>query len=154
VAGPSDSNFVLARYNTNGSLDTTFDSISSLNNTPSYAENAAPVLLDSTTSIYDYELAVLNSGNGNYSGAGVTLTRHGGASTQNVFFASGNLVFSVGNTGSQGTGGALMGTGSTTVNIVDTVAAPTALDLAIASDTGLSNGYQRGGTLESDNQWK
>lgn len=90
--------FALAQYNSDGSLDTHFNAtIDTLNNSPSYVENANPLVLDSTVQIYDAELAALNSGNGNFSGASVTLARQGGANVQDVFSSSGNLSFSGGN---------------------------------------------------------
>ncbi|MCP4963800.1 MAG: hypothetical protein GY926_01025, partial [bacterium] len=52
----------LVRYNADGSLDTTFDSISTLDGTPSFTEGGAAVL-DSDVEIRDAELDALNSGN-------------------------------------------------------------------------------------------
>ena len=183
VAGSSsidgNSDFALARFNADGSLDTTFGATNTLNGHPVYTENGTPVVLDSDVRVSDIGLAAV----GNYNGATLTLTRHGGATTDDHFSAinggtlgaltqGGSLVaggvtvgtvtansggtlavafnanatvslvnkvlqqiaysngsstpeasvqidwtFSDGNTGSQGTGGAMSAVGSTTVHI-------------------------------------
>jgi len=77
--------FAVVRYNSDGSLDSSFDS-------PAQIENGPAVALDNLIQIYDTELAAGD----NYAGASVTLSRHGGASAQDVFSASGNLSFSNG----------------------------------------------------------
>ena len=77
----------LVRYNSDGSLDSTFDAVNTLNGTPTYTENGSAVVLDSTVQIYDAELAA----QGHYAGASITLARHGGANSQDVFSGSGNL---------------------------------------------------------------
>ncbi len=89
----------VARYNANGSLDTTFAiaGSNSLGGTIGYTENAAAIALDSSVAIYDSELAALANGAGNYSGASVTVARHGGASSQDVFSSGGTLTLSGGN---------------------------------------------------------
>ena len=95
VAGSSsnttDGDFALVRFNSDGSLDATFNntpnSASSLNNLVSFTEHSSPVGIANGVTIYDAELAAL----GNYGGASVTLARHGGASTQDVFSARGSL---------------------------------------------------------------
>lgn len=92
----NNSNFALVRFNSNGTIDTTFAPVNTLNNTPNYVENAPPAALDSNVQIYDAELSALNGGNGNYNGASVTLARQGGANAQDVFSGSGNLSFSGG----------------------------------------------------------
>ncbi|TAN70884.1 MAG: hypothetical protein EPN17_03475 [Methylobacter sp.] len=83
--------FVLARYNTDGSLDNSFNPnpVSTLNSKSGYHENGAPVVLDSTVQIYDAELAA----QGNYNGASVTLARHGGSNAEDVFSGGGQLKF-------------------------------------------------------------
>ncbi len=86
----SNASFVLARYNSDGSLDGSFDAVNTLNSTPRYTENGAAAVLDSTVQIYDAELA----DQGHYNGASITLARHGGANSQDVFAGSGNLSFS------------------------------------------------------------
>ena len=182
VGGSTNGDFALARYNTNGSLDITFDAVNTLNGTANYNNRNIAVALDSSVQIYDAELAA----QGNYNGASIKLYRHGGAASQDVFSGSGNLnitndnaalsgivigqvvngngamtltfnsnatqervntalsslaysnsstnppasvqidwIFSDGNNGSQGTGGALTATGSTTVVIAGGSAYPT-----------------------------
>lgn len=76
-------NFVFVRYNADGSLDTRFDLSDTLNDSVAYIENAEPIVLDSNVQIYDADLASIN----NYSGANITLVRHGGASSQDIFSA-------------------------------------------------------------------
>ncbi|MCP4375674.1 MAG: hypothetical protein GY794_05805, partial [bacterium] len=83
--------FALVRYNADGTLDTSFDSVSTLNNTPTFIEDGAAVVLDATVDIRDTELDALNGSLGNYDGASVTLSRNGGVSTDDVFsFSDGN----------------------------------------------------------------
>ena len=77
----------LVRYNTNGSLDTSFGATSTLNGTPTFVENGLAVVLDSNVTIIDPELSASN----NFSGATLTLVRSGGASSQDVFSATGTL---------------------------------------------------------------
>jgi hypothetical protein len=69
------------RYNADGTLDYTFDSVNTLNGAPSYVENGAPVVLDGDVQVYDAELAA----QGDYAGARLTLARHGGASAEDLF---------------------------------------------------------------------
>ncbi|WP_374682213.1 DUF4347 domain-containing protein, partial [Accumulibacter sp.] len=190
VAGTSkpfsgDYDFAIVRYNTDGSLDTRFNTSDTLGGSVAYTEDAAPVVLDNNVVVFDAELSALN----NFSGATLTLVRNGGASSQDVYSATGslatltqggNLVFSGttigtvttnsggtllltfngnatqtlvnsalgaiayrnssaappatvlinwtfddGNTGVQGSGGALTASGSTTVNITAVNDAPT-----------------------------
>ena len=73
--------FALARYNPDGSLDTSFGGISSLNHTASYTENATPIVLDSSINLIDAELALAND----FSGASVALQRQGAANPQDTF---------------------------------------------------------------------
>ncbi|MCP5090227.1 MAG: hypothetical protein GY949_04815, partial [Gammaproteobacteria bacterium] len=89
----SNDDFAYARYNSDGTLDTTFDSVplNSLDGTPGFLEDGAAVVLDTDVEIRDAELDALNSGNGNYDGASVTLVRNGGASAEDVFSATGTL---------------------------------------------------------------
>ncbi len=90
VAGSSDGNIALARYNYDGSLDETFDPINTLNGRPRYIESGAAVVLDGTVQIDDVDLAA----QGHYAGTSITLARSGGANSQDVFSAGGNLSFS------------------------------------------------------------
>ncbi|MCP4963953.1 MAG: hypothetical protein GY926_01825, partial [bacterium] len=185
----TDYDFALTRYNTDGSLDTSFDLVNTLDGTPTFAEGSATVVLDVDVDVSDSELDALNGGLGNYDGASVTLVRNGGASADDVFSNSGLLgtltesgaldyngttigtvttnsggtllltfntnatsalvdstlqsiaysnssdnppataqidwSFDDGNTGSQGSGGALQAVGSTTVTITAVNDAPT-----------------------------
>ncbi|MBI5278479.1 MAG: hypothetical protein HY854_18715 [Burkholderiales bacterium] len=87
----SDNDFGIVRLNADGSLDTTFagTAIDTLSGTVAYTEDAAAIALDSAVAVYDVEL----SGADNFSGASVTLARNGGAESDDVFSAMGNLVF-------------------------------------------------------------
>jgi uncharacterized delta-60 repeat protein len=203
-AGPPD--LALVRYNSDGSLDTSFGNGAGLNGPAFFIEDGSPAVLNAGATVHDADLDAA----GSYAGASLTLARHGGADAQDVFGASGNLAalnegghivlsgvtigtvthdsagmlsltfdasatearvnevmreityfntsdipaalaqvdwsFSDGNTGAQGSGGALAATGSTTVHItavddapVNTV--PTAFDTPSNTDhaiTGLS----------------
>ncbi|MCP4966755.1 MAG: hypothetical protein GY926_16200, partial [bacterium] len=66
-------------------------SFTNLNGTPTFTEDGAAVVLDADVVVSDIELDALNSGNGDYDGASVTLVRNGGVSTEDVFsFSDGN----------------------------------------------------------------
>jgi len=113
----SENDFALLRFNTDGSLDTTFSggvvttdinntsddrgtalaiqTISRLNdNSVAFTEGGTPVILDSTVKIYDPELAAAKD----YKGASITLARQGGANGEDLFsspfFNNGNVVIS------------------------------------------------------------
>ncbi|CDT99645.1 putative Ig family protein [Vibrio coralliirubri] len=60
-----------------------------LDSTPAYTEGGSAVVIDSDVTISDTELDVLNSGNGNYDGASLTISRNNGASSNDVFGHSG-----------------------------------------------------------------
>ena len=98
IAGTSGGNFAAIRLNADGTLDTSFGNLpgSSLGDAVSYTEGTAAIVLDTSVAVYDAELAALNGGLGDYSGASVTLSRHGGASSQDVFSGLGNLSLSGG----------------------------------------------------------
>ncbi|TMJ01411.1 MAG: hypothetical protein E6G97_16135 [Alphaproteobacteria bacterium] len=68
-----------------------------LDNTPTFIEGGAAVVLDGNALAHDVELDALNAGSGNYNGATLTLARHLGASAQDVFAASGTLQLTAGN---------------------------------------------------------
>lgn len=100
LAGRSDKEIVLVRYNSNGSIDSTFndsdnENASTLNNSLVIYEenNFSPTLLDTSVALYDADLAKLNNGIGNYNQSSITLSRQGGANSDDIFFASGNLSF-------------------------------------------------------------
>lgn len=79
-------NLLIARINTDGSLDTTFGGgASTLDGTPTYALGDAPVVLDANVQVSDAEFDAA----GSYQGATLTLERHGGASADDVFSYSG-----------------------------------------------------------------
>ncbi|MCP3854610.1 MAG: hypothetical protein GY698_07755, partial [Actinomycetia bacterium] len=70
-----------------------------LDGTPAFTEGGAAQVLDIDVTIADSELDALNSGNGNYNGASVTLVRDGGVSTDDVFsFSDGNGITLFGGT--------------------------------------------------------
>ena len=79
--------FALARYNSDGSLDTSFGAATALNGPAFFAEDTAPTVLNARATVHDAELDAANS----YAGASLTLARHGGANAEDVFGASGHL---------------------------------------------------------------
>ena len=93
VAGTSNNgsndDFAVVRYNSDGTLDTGFDSIlaNTLNGAPTFTEDGPAVILDSNVQIQDAELTAAD----NFSGATLTLVRNGGANAQDVFSATGSL---------------------------------------------------------------
>ncbi|WP_300329058.1 DUF4347 domain-containing protein, partial [Accumulibacter sp.] len=87
VAGVGAGDFALVRYGSTGTLDATFNGTNTLDGAPSHTEGGSPVVLDGNVQVFDAEL----SGAGNYSGATLTLARHGGANAQDVFSATGVL---------------------------------------------------------------
>ncbi|MCP4378170.1 MAG: cadherin repeat domain-containing protein, partial [bacterium] len=62
-----------------------------LDGAPSFTEDVAAVIFDNDVAISDADLDVLNSGNGNYNGASLTLVRNGVASAEDLFSATGTL---------------------------------------------------------------
>ncbi|MDR4481116.1 MAG: delta-60 repeat domain-containing protein [Nitrospira sp.] len=91
VAGTStiggDYDFAVVRYNSDGTLDSRFNTRDSLGGTIAYTEKATAVVLDNDVTIFDAELSTLN----NFGGATLTLARNGGANAQDVYSASGLL---------------------------------------------------------------
>jgi serralysin len=83
------SDFTVVRYNPDGSLDTRFGGKSSLDNTAVYAGKGQPVVLDSNARIFDADL----NKQGHYGGASISLHRHGGINSEDVFSAAGKLSF-------------------------------------------------------------
>jgi uncharacterized delta-60 repeat protein len=218
VAGWSNGDFALVRYNSDGWLDSTFsvpeDSLQQFG--PAlFVENTTPVILAFEAQILDAELST----GGQYSGATLTLQRHGEPSPQDVFSSAGGTLtilnpgsyfsvdsvtigrvttniagtltltfntnatqtlvnkamqqiayantsdappgsvvidwtFSDGNTGAQGTGGALSVTGSTMVNITAVNDAPYVAvsipNLTIQADTAFSYTMPAGTFLDPD----
>ncbi|MDD5214961.1 MAG: FG-GAP-like repeat-containing protein [Methylococcales bacterium] len=94
LSGSSVSDIALVRYNSDGSLDKSFNPINTLDGVANYTENGTPVILDDTVQIYDAELAA----QGNYNGASITLKRQGTANPDDVFssafFSAQNVVVS------------------------------------------------------------
>ncbi|WP_053076586.1 hypothetical protein [Caenimonas sp. SL110] len=90
---PEDYDRVLLRYNADGTLDTTFNNAYSLGEAVSYTENAGAIVLDATAQVYDAELTAQDS----YGGSTLTLSRHGGASADDVFGSSGEISLADGN---------------------------------------------------------
>ena len=86
----SSSSFAIVRYDSDGSLDTTFgEGNSTLNGSPTwYGEDA--VVLDNDAIIGDAELSAAD----NFAGSTLTLERQGGANANDVFSAIGLPVFS------------------------------------------------------------
>ncbi|PPC75908.1 hypothetical protein C4K68_18110, partial [Pokkaliibacter plantistimulans] len=81
---------------TNGGADTLITlnsapSFSSLNGGATYTEDGTAVVIDSDVTVADTELDALNSVQGNYNGASVTISRSGGANTDDQFGNSGLL---------------------------------------------------------------
>lgn len=63
----------------------------SLNQTPTYtiSSSSSPIVLDGSVTVIDPELSAINSGNGNWNGATLTLARDGGARSNDVFTYNG-----------------------------------------------------------------
>jgi serralysin len=76
----------ITRYNTDGSIDQSFGQTDSLS---VYQQNAAAVVLNNGAQIFDAEL----NARGNYNGSSVSLVRHGGINSQDVFSGTGKLGF-------------------------------------------------------------
>lgn len=86
VVGSSNGDFAMVRFNTDGSVDTSLTTAeNTLDNLPTLTKSGyESVTLDPDVQVFDTEL----SSTGNYSGATLTLSRHGGASPQDVFSAA------------------------------------------------------------------
>ncbi|MEW8286385.1 MAG: FG-GAP-like repeat-containing protein, partial [Candidatus Thiodiazotropha endolucinida] len=66
-------------------------SVTTLDGAPTFVENGAAVVLDADVNVSDAELDALNSGQGDYNGASLTLVRDGAANSDDVFsFNDGN----------------------------------------------------------------
>ncbi|WP_462173742.1 tandem-95 repeat protein [Pseudoalteromonas xiamenensis] len=64
---------------------------SNLNGAATFTEGGSTVVIDSDVVVADTELDALNSSNGNYNNASLTIVRNGGASSEDVFGNSGLL---------------------------------------------------------------
>ncbi len=89
-----------------------------LDGTPSYTEGAAAVQLDANSTISDLEMDALNSGNGDYSGASLTIARNGGADASDLLsvITGGNLTAAGGPNG----GGTVTAGGNVIATIANT----------------------------------
>lgn len=133
-------NFGVMRLNADGSLDTTFNGTAenTLGGTVAYTENAAPVALDTSVAIFDADLAALAGGVGNYSGASITLARHGGANPTDVFSAMGSLGLVAGaatltESGSQVTVGSFTNTAGTLAVTFNSLATQARVNTVLSS---------------------
>ncbi|HMR63279.1 MAG TPA: choice-of-anchor D domain-containing protein [Anaerolineae bacterium] len=79
---------------------------SGLDGSPIFTEGGAAVLLDTTVTLTDTELSAA----GNYSGTTLTLVRHSGANTEDVFSATGTLSSIAAASGNLVVGGTSIGT--------------------------------------------
>ncbi|MEM7454635.1 MAG: LamG-like jellyroll fold domain-containing protein, partial [Planctomycetota bacterium] len=73
----------VVRLNHDGSLDSTLGT-NTLDGNPTYVEGGSPIVLDADVVVVDSELDALNGGDGNYSGASITISRNGGANAEDV----------------------------------------------------------------------
>jgi large repetitive protein len=72
--------------------------LSGVNGGSTYIENGTAVVIDADASVSDADFDVLNSANGNYSGASLVIARSGGAvSSDLIGFANGNGINQIGN---------------------------------------------------------
>jgi uncharacterized delta-60 repeat protein len=85
VGNGTNIDFAVVRYNSDGSLDTTFNPQGSLGGTVAFTEDGAAVRLDTDVALSDIDLDGLNGGLGDYAGATLTLARQGGANAQDAF---------------------------------------------------------------------
>ncbi len=85
----------IARLNPDGSLDSTYQS-GLLDGNPTYIEDGAAVVLDGNVQIFDADLNNNFDYVDDFGGSSLTLERNGGANSDDVFSATGNLVFNAG----------------------------------------------------------
>ncbi|MGD9829982.1 MAG: putative Ig domain-containing protein, partial [Hyphomicrobiaceae bacterium] len=128
--------FAVVRYNADGSLDTTFDSVGSVVRAVAYTEDGSAVIVDGGAQVFDAELAA----QGHYDGATLTLARAGGANADDVFAATGNLVLSAGDVILSGvTIGTVTNTGGTLAITFNADATQTRVDEAMRWITYANN---------------
>ncbi|MCV6621758.1 MAG: DUF4347 domain-containing protein, partial [Cellvibrionaceae bacterium] len=84
-----ESRTLVFKLDANGVLDQSFAPSSTINDEPTYVEGAAPIVLDPSIDIVDAELDALNSGQGNYAGASLTVERVGGANAEDLLAIAG-----------------------------------------------------------------
>ncbi|MGR5499079.1 tandem-95 repeat protein, partial [Vibrio sp. DNB22_10_4] len=65
--------------------------IAGLDATPLFSEGGSAVVIDSDVTVSDTELDALNSAQGNYDGASITIVRAGGAQSGDVYGSNGSL---------------------------------------------------------------
>jgi hypothetical protein len=70
----------MARYNSDGSPDTSFGGQPALSGTVSFTEDGSPAVLNADATVDDAALGA----SGNYSGTTLTLMRHGGANAADL----------------------------------------------------------------------
>jgi uncharacterized delta-60 repeat protein len=114
----SPSGFAIVKYNSDGSIDNIYGE-SSLTRQLSYHKsnlqlNYTP--FDESVKIYDPELAALNNGEGNYSGSSITLSRHGGANSEDKFSDSSSF-YGLGGATKPENGDVLVDFGFSSINI-------------------------------------
>ena len=83
----SGADYATVRYNSDGSLDTSFGIVTPLGGSAFFTEGGAAAVLNARATVHDVNLDTA----GSYDGASLTLARHGGADAQDMFGASGNL---------------------------------------------------------------
>ncbi|MEY4862169.1 MAG: hypothetical protein RLZ51_264, partial [Pseudomonadota bacterium] len=105
----------ISRLNPDGSSDITYDNVrtNSIASSAAYTEGNTPTVLSPNAAVFDTELFAI----GHFNGASLTLSRHGGASAQDQFHASGTLAAL--------TEGSSLIVGSTTIGTVTTNSAGT-----------------------------
>ncbi|MFK8030204.1 MAG: LamG-like jellyroll fold domain-containing protein, partial [Gammaproteobacteria bacterium] len=95
VAGRTDAGRVgihLTRFDSNGQQDLSFNTVNTLDNNPTFVEGGSAVTIDSDVLVFDRELSEIDD----FGGATLTLVRNGSANSEDVFSATGNLVFNGG----------------------------------------------------------
>ncbi|TFW19979.1 hypothetical protein E4L96_10945 [Massilia arenosa] len=81
-----NSDLLIARFNSDGSLDTSFGMDDGIDLTVAHATASTPVLLNPILSVFDAELAATS-----YDGAHLTIARLGGANAGDVFSTAGSV---------------------------------------------------------------
>jgi uncharacterized delta-60 repeat protein len=97
----------VVRYNSDGSIDTTFNPLNTLDAQISYTENTAAVGLDTDVLVYDADLASA----GSYAGSTLRLQRQGSVNSDDQFSAvSGGTLSALTEGGNLTVGGTVVGT--------------------------------------------
>lgn len=139
--------FAFARFNPDGTLDTSFNPVATLPGLPllagpyvaTYVEDGDAVLLDPTHTFYDADLASLANGLGNYAGARVVLARDTGPNATDVFTGLGDLILTA--QGKVEVSGVIIGTFTQASGTLELVFNDQATQLRL--DVALSNiGYR------------